>query len=204
MQFSSSRVQKTRGPFAFLKEAELLIRALNDEMGPAVKGNREIVDPDLLIELVRLFQELDLSLKGGKIQDSRRRGAGALASPLLKYAEINNFLGKYDAYPTVVPKFLDDPRAHGWTFEWARKGSQPFLELKFVQKIAEIAQAQRISSIRQCKQCGRWFYARTSKQRFCPKGDCRDQFHRTSPEDKERRRKWARDNYHTHRTGKVK
>ena len=196
MKRASIHVQKPRSAPFFLKQAEFLIRALNDEMGPAVKGNREIVDPDVLVSLVKRFQELDLSLKGGKIKDSRRRGAGALASPVLKYREINDFLRKYEAYPTVVPKYLDDPRARGWTFEWARKGNQPFVELRLIQKIVEIAQAQRISSIRQCKQCGRWFYARISKQRFCPKGNCREQFHQTSPEDMKRRREWARDYYH--------
>jgi hypothetical protein len=203
MKDSLNHVQKPKSIASFLTEAELLIRALNDEMGPAVRGNREIVDPGRLVGLVKRFQELDFRLKSGKIRDSRK-GAGPLASSASMYDEINGFLRQYDAFPTVVPRSLDDPRARGWTFEWAREGNQPFVELRLIQKIVDIAQAQRISSIRQCKQCDRWFYARASIQRFCPKGECREQFHRTSPEDKKRRREWARDYYHKQKTKNVK
>jgi hypothetical protein len=183
------------------EESELLLRALNDEMGPAVKGNTDVVEPGALAWLVTHLQDLDYAASRQKRKkgDSLRNAAERQRVTGRNFLEINHFLERYVAVPQVVRRSMDDPQAQGWTFEWARQGYEPYVELKLIQRIINIAQGERISLLKQCKQCQRWIFTRLANQTFCPGGKCREEFHKTSPEDKERRRTWARKNYQAHR-----
>jgi len=187
------------------KHAQLLVRALNDEMGPDVKGRPDIVDPAALIWLVRKLNELShapQNSKGAQGDSHRHKNQRNGIAPLC--LEISRFLKRYLAVPVLVPRSMYEPGADGWTFEWAREGHEPYVELRLVQTIVSMAQIQRISYLKQCEQCARWFFARSSIQRFCPKRPCKELFHRTNPGDKKRRNEWAKRNYRINRTANIK
>ena len=189
------------------------MRALNNELGPLARGKPEVVDWIALVDLVTRFKRLHDALKDKEFAMSVPGKWGQRVNPELtrRYAAVNQLLMRYRAVPEVIPDWIFtgpvDFEVRGWQLRWAREeenNENRYLELLLVQEIVKIAQARRISSIKQCEQCGRWIIARFSHQRFCPESACRDNFHRFNQADKERRRIWARNNYKTHRTKNVK
>jgi hypothetical protein len=75
-------------------------------------------------------------------------------------------------------------------------------EMKAVYHLARIAQLGELDRLKKCN-CGRWLYARFSHQRFCS-AKCREKAFRSDPAEKEKRRRWARENYWLHRNKNVK
>ncbi len=204
-----SRVQKTDRSFGFEKEATLLVRALNDDLGPAAKGKRDAVDFRALKVLVKRFQQLEEVVNNSQIplfSLGKDRGIDSNPEVMNKYVAINRFLGRYVAVPVITPLYFYDanPISRGWEFSWARtERQQPFFELGLVKTIVEIAQAHRISSLKQCEHCRRWLFARFSHQRFCGVA-CKESYHRSDAADKQRRREWARKNYWLHKNRNIK
>ena len=73
------------------------------------------------------------------------------------------------------------------------------MELSAVLIAIGLAQEGRIHKLRKCQQCTRWIFAKFPHSRFCSE-DCKDTFHRENPDEKERRRNWAKNNYQTRKT----
>jgi hypothetical protein len=209
MAKASRRVQKSDRAFAYEKAARLLIRALNDEMGPAVRGRREVLDRRPLLLLVKRFQALEDVVGDKKIPLFSINSEGGLddnPDVLQKYKAINRVLRRYIAVPVILPDYFSDPnpKLRGWELTWERKGHpRPFTELRLIHTIADIASANKISSLKQCAHCRRWLFARFSHQRFCS-DECKESFHRTNDADKKRRREWARTNYWIQKNTNVK
>jgi hypothetical protein len=194
---------------------ELLIRTLNNSRGLNPKVRPEVVDGLALMDLVERFQHLHEALddKGFAMSVPSKWGTGGReTNPELtrRFAAVNQLLKRYQAVPVVHPDYFFtapvDFEPRGWQLEWSRPDGveHPYLELRLVREVVRIAQTDRISSIKQCEQCGRWMIARFSHQRFCPKSSCREDFHRVNEFDKERRRDWAREHYKIRTTKNVK
>ena len=77
-----------------------------------------------------------------------------------------------------------------------------FLEFVMVQSIMDAAEHKTLASVREC-QCGRYFFARSTLNRFCSPS-CRIEFWESSEERKEQKRVKARLYYMQHKTGIVK
>lgn len=75
----------------------------------------------------------------------------------------------------------------GWAIEYD--------EMNAVFDMAQLAEEDLLSRIRTCDYCNRWLFARFLHQRFCSGGKCREKAFRSSPVEKEKRRKWARNYY---------
>ena len=188
------------------RPAKVLLRALNDELGPSVRGKREVVDPRALLLLVKRFQQLeDAIAMAGKAKVIE--GSPYETPEVLKrYRAVNRLMHRYKATPGIFPNFMfGDETSKGWDFSWGRVGShiQPFMEVGFVQQIERIAASGKIKALKQCEQCRKWLFARFPHQRFCS-SKCKETFHRTDPIDRERRRAWAKENYKIHKTKNVK
>jgi hypothetical protein len=133
-------------------------------------------------------------------------------------AAVNDCLSQYLAIPVVT---LDSPCGdldrksplviRGWSLQWERVNRWPMLKPTGTQHVemgaalvaVNLAQTGRLGSLKQCKQCQRWLFARFSHQLFCSEG-CKDIFHHTDPDEKKRRRDWAKKYYRTQRNKNVK
>jgi hypothetical protein len=204
MATSLSRVQK---PHLFSPSLESriksVIRALNgdDERKPEVEFR-----PRALLLVVKRLQEFYKAwLKQETPRPPTRRRIHQQpfgSSPALgKLSPLLRFVQRYEAYPSL--EIWEDPSDGGrgmplreLRVAWYPIGKfkQRKGELDLVLDIIEIARAGRISSLKQCAQCRKWLFARFPHQRFCTAA-CKESFHATNETDKERRRKWARENY---------
>jgi hypothetical protein len=210
MEIRKSRVQNKAQAVSVGAKTESLIRALNDDFGGRMKGNRKVVDTRALLVLVKRFQELDMVVRDRSIPLFWQGHDGkTVDSPevMRKYRTVNRFLCRYAASPVILPEHMTDlnPLSRGWLFHWKQTGrrEQPFMELGFVLTIVNIAAVGRISSLKQSANCRRWLLARFPHQRFCNES-CKETFHRTNEADKKRRREWAKNNYWLHRNKNVK
>jgi hypothetical protein len=117
--------------------------------------------------------------------------------------QLNNELSQYRTFPHISQD------RGGWRFQWevAYHGdldgglinASRVEELPLVLTAIRLAEQGLIERVRRCPIDRRWFYARTKESRFCG-SKCRNVFHQRDPKDKERRRKWARENYQTRKT----
>jgi hypothetical protein len=200
MPIRTSRVQKNvNKKLGAMSAEEFLLRNLN---GLPVAGGRlaanQKVDRQTLISFLRNVQELD-----GKVSAARPKPRDR---PIEGFAEalhsINQSLSRYELIPMLMPRFEENRM--NWNLLWRNRDSlHPFLDFLNIKTILELAQQGRVSALKQCVNCERWLFARFSHQRFC--GDsCKETFHRTNPEDKVRRREWARKNYWLHKTKNIK
>ena len=200
-----SRVQNEQYSVGGEGKASLLLRALNNELGPGAKNRKDVVDRRALLLLMKRFQRLEQATESQRTLPLTRRDPES-PEMLRHYTGLNRALRRYEAIPGVHPLSLYDPDAKvlGWDFVWGRTGrSQPFMELNLVLLIAAFAAAGTIASFKQCDACQRWLQAKFAHQRFCS-SVCKEEFHRSNPQDKARRREWARNNYQLHKTKNVK
>jgi hypothetical protein len=170
-------------------------------------GRREVagdtVDARALLLVVKRLQAIEARISS--LQREQKAAWKRHPDPeLVKLTSaINRFLCRYTAQPSlarVEPRTLQH-----WPIIWTPVGTKKgrYIELRLVLEIISIAQAGRISSLKQCEQCRKWLLARFSHQRFCSEG-CKEQFHRSNEADKKRRRDWARKNYWLHKNKHVK
>lgn len=75
-------------------------------------------------------------------------------------------------------------------------------DVQAVYQLMGLAFGRGADRIRECD-CGKWFFARFSHQRFCST-KCREKAFRSSPEWKDYRRRKAREYYWLHKSGKVR
>jgi hypothetical protein len=211
----SKRVQKQTNPLP--QEIGFLLSGLNREWPKDDLATRGLVlqlvpDVGRLARIVLKLQRLvtyppksldDLVSKGVK-EISEHFESERPASRHL--AQLNTELSQYRTFPHI------SSHAGGWRFQWnvaysgnvdvdkggvidARRGE----ELPLVLTAIRLAEQGLIDRVRRCPIDRRWFYARTKESRFCS-SKCRNVFHQLDPKDKERRRKWARENYQTRKT----
>ena len=156
-------------------EALFLVNELN---------KRHMAPRDTLCGIIQALQELT------EYQPTNQQRP--LAEQTLRIRAINKILRQYQARPLLR---LLSPRRDSFRIEWQRTDEDD-LELLAVLRAIELAQERRIASLKECSNpnCKRWLFARFAHQRFCSEA-CKEMFHRTDGADKERRRKWARDNY---------
>lgn len=100
---------------------------------------------------------------------------------------LNGRLEKYRCYPVV------DIRLRGhWKGRWSVQWESPKSEADVVHRIVQLVESDLLKRVRQCQQCGDWFYASRSKKRFCKKA-CSKQHWNTSPDGKASRRPYMRE-----------
>ncbi len=200
MPKARSRVQKrTRVAGTPLTGPEMLVNALNGENLLGRRG-RDEVDSRLLIVVTLRFQRLYATLDTFKDADMSLHNHQELWNHLFK---LNRVLARFRLTPSVDLRETGTS-SHEYRLVLARVGRrQPMLEFARVQTLSKLATEGRLSSLKRCAQCNRWLYARFSHQRFCT-DDCKEMFHRSNPDDKKRRREWARENYRIHNTKNVK
>jgi hypothetical protein len=167
----------------------LIARALNDDLEPDLAGGP--YDPRALEMLVAKLNQYTahISSRGGRDDDSYVHRKAR--------ASVNLFLRRYEAYPLVLPGTVTGRKSLlGWDLEWARKGANPFAEIRLVLSVMALASAGRLSSLKRCAHCGRWIFARFSHHRFCRNGDkCKEEFNRTNADNRKKRNDKARANY---------
>jgi hypothetical protein len=211
MVMQASRVQNKAKSFSLEVRSEILIHALNDNLPPSFKGNRKMLDSRVLRVIVKRLQEMEKILLDRSTTSVRRGTSGEFVfSPEISRAarSINRLLSRYTATPSVELLCQDDidPKLQAWWLKWnwnPRGNAKIHFEMPMIQQIWDIAQAGRISYVKQCANCGKWLFARFSHQRFC-KDNCKETFHRSNAADKQRRREWARNNYRLHKNKNVK
>jgi hypothetical protein len=69
--------------------------------------------------------------------------------------------------------------------------------------LMRLAELNSLDSLRTCRQCGLWFFAKFAHQQFCRK-ECRIKHNSSSDEWKEYKRNKARQYYQLHKSGKVR
>jgi hypothetical protein len=90
------------------------------------------------------------------------------------------------------------PMKHGWQFSWMNPWSgdpeqRGLVAWTFLSIIHDFAQAGYLNRVRECKICGKWFFAYRESPRFqfCS-DECREKHWRTSPQGKEKRAAFMR------------
>jgi hypothetical protein len=170
------------------------------------------MDTRVLLLLVKRFQALDDALRDKSIPlvSIDRQGA-TVDSPVVlsKFRSVNRLLRRHVAVPYIEPRYFANPSSssRGWWLRWgpADGHAHKYSERAFALQILDIADRGRISYLKQCANtnCRKWLFARFSHQRFCEEG-CKEEYHRSDPVDKERRRKWAKKHYWTQTHANVK
>ena len=194
MSISSSHVIKYEGGRKYRgeEEARFLLSQLNEG---------STIHRDSLRQIISALQEL-----ADCHPITRPRvwsGDSVQIEEMRKIETVNKSLRQYEARPRLRLPFT---RGGPIRLEWrstpksitdaTRVRRDANLELKTVLIAVELAQEGRIVSLKQCANpnCKRWLFARFKHQRFCSEA-CYELFHRTDPQEKKRRRDWAKDNY---------
>jgi len=177
-----------------------LIGALNDDDGRVKWGysRKRIV---LLVQALRRLDEawshwasLTSAEQRRKILKDRNEFRMGIDAVSQAQKTIFLMLRKYKATPSLHLDRTSENPLGCWRLEWSGSGEQPHFDFVFALEAIEILKAGKISSIRECDQCRKWFFGRFQHQRFCSVG-CKDQFHTSNEADKSRRREWAKANY---------
>jgi predicted RNA-binding Zn ribbon-like protein len=181
MVIKASRVRKTEKPHRIYQgeaKARFLVNLLNQW---------RMIPLDSLRGIMLALQKL------GECQSMSRQRL--LRKQLPQIEAMNKILRRYQARPRLRLLSPGD----GFRLEWQRIGDDD-LELWGVLTAVELAQEGRIAKLKKCANpnCKRWLFARFKHQRFCSVA-CHEMFHRTDEADKERRRKWAKNNYQSHK-----
>jgi hypothetical protein len=198
----TSRIRKpgTKRRFQGEDEAQFLLRFMN--------GDRRVHQATL--------HEIVFALQGLQPVTPITRERFMSGDPTLKQETnrieaVNRILRQYEAVPVIRRPY--SVSGSGFRLEWRPTGDSAarrrqtkgdaHTELTAALIAIGLAQEGRIHSLRRCQNCTRWFFAKFVHSRFCAE-DCKNTFHRENPDEKERRRKWARENYWIHRNKNVK
>lgn len=173
------------------RSSRLLIDTLN-----ATGESRQIHDTRELVrnlnEMERLFRQKGFpEVTEDQIQNLGKQGHylhalgfDATVSALLR--KIRKAFGSYRL--TVLPII---PSKTGWTFRlmnpWATSGGRSdTVALALLGMIYDLAASGWLRRVRECKRCGRWFFARKDDNLFHSKG-CQQQYFRESEEGRKKR-----------------
>lgn len=202
MAIQVSRIRKSdiKRTFQGESEAQYLLRFMN--------GDRRVHQETL--------HQIVLTLQGLKPVTAVTRQRVFNGDPTLKQqaeriAAVNRILRQYEAVPTI--KAPSNVSGSAIRLEWRPTSNSAaqrrqttgdaHTELSAALIAVGLAQEGRIQSVRQCKSCVRWFFAKFSHSKFCSEA-CKTTFHRENPDEKERRRKQARHYYSLHKNKNVK
>jgi hypothetical protein len=203
----SKRVQKKTN--ALQQEIGLLLSGLNREWPKANVATRKLLlqlvpDVGRLARIVLKLQRL-VTHPPKWLEDLDSKGLEDIwEGPAYRHLrQLNNELSQYRTFPQISQD------RGGWCFQWnvayhadldgGLINASRVQELPLVLTAIRLAEQGLIERVRRCSIDRRWFYARTKESRFCG-SKCRNVFHQRDPKDKERRRKWARENYQTRKT----
>jgi hypothetical protein len=204
------RVQKKANPLQ--KEIGLLLSGLNREWPKANVATRKLLlqlvpDVGRLARIVLKLQRL-VTHPPKWLDDLDSKGLAEIwenfQDPAYRHLkQLNDELSQYRTFPHISQE------GGGWRFQWnvayhadldgGLINASRSQELPLVLTAIRLAEQGLIERVRRCPIDRRWFYARTKESRFCS-SKCRNVFHQRDPKDKERRRKWARENYQTRKT----
>jgi hypothetical protein len=201
MASEESRNRKTVAKRAFQgeDEARFLLGLMNDS---------RLVHRDT----PKALQEIILALQGLQpiTPITRQRamsGDLTLNEQANRIEAVNRILRQYIAVPRIKSPSLMS--GSGIRLEWRPTGDNAtsrrqtrgdaHTELSAVLIAIGLAGEGRIHSLRQCRNCERWFFAKFKHSKFCVE-DCKNTFHREDAAEKERRREWARNNYRSRKT----
>jgi hypothetical protein len=184
----NSRIRSER-TYRGEEEARFLLSQLNE---------KRMIHRDRLRQIILALQEL-----GDCRQITRQRilsGDPTQIEEMRKIETVNKFLRQYEARPRLR---LPSPFGGGIRLAWRCAGKD--IELNAVLIAVELARQGRIASLKECtnSDCKRWFFAKFAHSRFCSE-DCKNTFHRENPDEKKRRREWARNNYWLQKNKNVK
>jgi hypothetical protein len=172
-------------------EAAVLLSWLNSE-NPSDKRRHARAKVERGMELIRSLYEM--------AENSARREPSK--EFLRRQQELNEWLLEFE-----FVNGLYSEKSSGLT--WKLNNSADLTERDYVSgeadavvRVVELAKMGVLGKIRKCE-CGRYFFARFSKQRFHEDG-CRERFWEASPIRKEQKRKNAREYYYLQTNKNVK
>lgn len=201
-----SRVQKAQlePRFRLTDEEALLVELNNDAYPTGHRSSQNWVDKDVLALFVKCFQQLNAALDTARSKSSDFMTMADDAEVTRALVAVNRLFDRYKMTPAIFP---NRNNRQGWKQIWLQiegENVRPNREFLAVMTIIELAQEGRLSLLKQCAHCKRWLFGRSSDQRFCSGTSCKEDFHKTNPEDKARRREWAKKNYWLHKTKNIK
>ena len=173
-------------------EARYLLELLNEGL---------TLDRDALIKLISALQEL-IKAQPKPIKKALLNGDPAQLKQLERVGAVNRVLRRYLVRPYVrLPSTLGSPVRLDWRasvthpgFVQSRRNAD--VEFNAVRVAIHLAERSLIQRLKKCERdgCERWLYAKFKHKKYCS-DDCYASFHRDDPQEKARRRDWARDNY---------
>ena len=172
-----------------------LLLWLNETEASAGK-RRVLAILEAYVEVQRVFRG-ERSTAGGAETRKTQLGPSLrrLKRLLRRYAYFPMlFPGIDDLGSTWLPASKQKKYSHGWDYEYD--------DYAAVFALSALADLQLLRRLRNCD-CSRWFYARFEHQRFCC-AKCRERAFRTRPDEKEKRREWARKYYWLQKHANVK
>jgi hypothetical protein len=110
------------------------------------------------------------------------------------FVTLNKTLRRYTATPMLIP-LKSEPR--GWDVVACRFEHLSVAEFAAVHDLVRLAKQNRFRQLKLCD-CGKWYFARFSHQRFCSE-KCRIQFWENSEDRKSQKRAKAREYYEFHK-----
>ena len=122
---------------------------------------------------------------------------------------LNAILAKYRFWPSI---WRERRPRRTWEMLWRsdnrdeEEGGEygdTLSERDAIRDVCELVPARYIERVKRCRHCGKWFYAIFRHKEFC-KIQCQQNHYRTSPEWKEKRRKWFRKYRQTLASGNVR
>jgi hypothetical protein len=132
---------------------------------------------------------------------------------LVNLTRVNRRLSRYRTYSLAGPTegsflpgtsaLLSEPFAVGFISVRVETNSAASYECGAACALMRLAELNLLNSLRICKRCALWFFARFAHQEFCRK-ECRIKHNSSSDKWKEYKRDKAREYYQLHKTGKVR
>lgn len=136
-------------------------------------------------KILALLDLLKRLLASGTYRDGRlipnpRLTPGELDQVQDLVNDFNQRVKRYSAHPMFLGP---DPSSFSWRLEEVTGLDETGAALSLI----DLAKMNKIDSLRQCRQCGKWFFAKFSHNDFCPGGRCQKEFDKNSPQAKKRR-----------------
>jgi hypothetical protein len=149
-----------------LNRGRYIIYALDDDELDYVYDCDQRVDVRVLTVVIRRLQEIEshhkyfaafVNHKGANAKAEWKMHERAVDKA---WVSLNRILARYTPTPTVKGGFEIEWRQH------SSKGPQ-VAELRSILEIIEVARERRISDLRQCPRCGKWFIAKFPLEQYC-------------------------------------
>lgn len=183
--------------FSGEKDAMSVIKVLNSRAVPGQERPFRAVKARIMgvLDAIRdLFQKMQENPNwhiGEENDEATGTVTSTLAPELSKaFTAVNLKLAKYTTCSIFYPT-LENPRK--WTVGEAQMDRHWVDEGQSIHAIVRLADQGLLDRLEMCD-CGLWYFARFSHQRFCSE-ECRVRFWESSEDRKEQKRQRARENY---------